>query len=331
VSVHLIEGVQIRAILTGCPAVKIDHMSNESLAQNPALESFSLQTGIRYQYKMSAQDSIEKGFAQLGFKVLEALKWHGSEIDCCIVLTQTNEASIPSFANRLHDELNFAHDCACFDINSGCSGFPYGMATITSLLASSTKNISRALLFIGDYSNQLIDPEDAATKFLFSDGLAVAAVEVEHGKTNQSFFKLESDGRGRRAIFSEKKDAVVQMRLNGLDVFQYSLSTVPNHVHSFIAEFNLKPDLFVLHQANLLINNALKRQLGQYNAEFLDSIETFGNTGSASIPITLVVQKEQVLGKSIYLCGFGVGFSVASAFINLPSNCILQSIVLDHV
>ncbi len=331
-SLHSINGLEICAVLAGIPTDKNDHLSSEALFTNPQLNEFVKQTGIRYQFKIPNGSLIEAGFVQLGKDILTDLDWDVNDIAVCAVVTQTFQQQIPALANRLHEHMELSTSCAAFDINSGCSGFAYGLATIGALLQTQLpQQPAKALLFIGDYSNELIGEHDQATKYLFSDVLAVIALEIQKDKIQPAFFKLESDGKGKDAIYTERVNGEYIMRLNGLDVYQYSMTHVPRHLTTFLSTFHLKPKYIVLHQANLLINRSIEKQVNMQDSIFLNSLGEFGNAGSASIPLTMVLHQHLLRGQDVLICGFGVGFSVASAFINVSEQCILQIKMITDV
>lgn len=331
-SLHSVNGLEICGILAGLPASKCDHLSPESISINPQLNEFVKQTGIRYQFKISKGSSIEVGFAQLGQELLEILDWDKNDISICAVITQTFQQPIPAVANRLHAHLELSTSCAAFDINSGCSGFSYGLATIGVFLQTQLpQQPGKALLFIGDYSNELIDEQDQATKYLFSDVLAVIALEIQKDRTQPTLFNLESDGKGKDAIYTERVNGNNIMRLNGLDVYQYSMTHVPRHLVTFLTTFHLKPKYIILHQANLLINRSIEKQVNMYDFEFLNSLDEFGNAGSASIPLTMALHQELLKGEDVLICGFGVGFSVGSAFIRVAKDCTMQIKTMNDV
>ena len=109
------------------------------------------------------------------------------------------------------------------------------------------------------------------------------------------------------------------MRLNGIDVFAYSVKYVPQNIEALI-ENAQKPDelpeTYVFHQANKLINDAVIRKLNLNIDRVPNTLNQYGNTASASIPITLCTRLNEI-NKWVLLSGFGVGFSVASALIKL--------------
>ncbi len=106
---------------------------------------------------------------------------------------------MPSVACRLHGEMGWPSHILCFDVNSGCSGFVYGLYTAYSLLAGMGKN-ARAVLCCGDISSNFTDPADRAVRPVFSDAASAIAIELREGEDLVSYFNLETDGSGRDAI-----------------------------------------------------------------------------------------------------------------------------------
>ncbi|MFZ9756247.1 MAG: 3-oxoacyl-[acyl-carrier-protein] synthase III C-terminal domain-containing protein, partial [Bacteroidia bacterium] len=177
---------------------------------------------------------------------------------------------------------------------------------------------SHALVLSGDFSSRIMDENDPSTAMIFSD--AVAGALLRHGAHSPSFFNLETWGQGQKAIYSEWEQGKAVMRLNGIDVFAQSLGQVPAHLRALwsYAELDRPADCtHYLHQANKVINDALSKQLSLGKAP--SSLEVFGNSSSASIPLTLLHQ--QPTASQVVLCGFGVGFSVASAALHVSDSC----------
>jgi 3-oxoacyl-[acyl-carrier-protein] synthase-3 len=194
---------------------------------------------------------------------------------------------------------------------------------LSALLNSLNKINSRALLCCGDISTQLIKENDQATKPIFSDAASVIA--VSNNSEALSFFNLETNGSGQTAIYKEDE----YMKLNGIDVFNFSLSMVPKNILNLLAFADKHIDLpimFVFHQANKLINEAIRKKLLLPDTKTPSTLYEYGNTSSASIPLTLCKYWNTQTANWVLLSGFGVGFSVASALIYLNKNIYLSII-----
>lgn len=314
-------GSKIVGIVSIVPKNTEDNLQLDLLSETDR-EAILLHTGIRFRrkanYKQNVKELYKKGIERL----LEQLNWDTNSIDILICVTQTPHITIPSIACQIHGDMAFPLNTLSYDINLGCSGFVYGLHTVNTLITSLEKKNAKAILCCGDVSSQLIDAEDRSVKPIFSDAVSVIGIEMMDDKTAISgYFNLQTEGSGQKAIFTEKmEDQNQYMRLNGIDVFNYSLKLVPNNVLDLL-KFSEKdvefPDLYVFHQANKVINDAIIRKLKLNTEKVPSSLYKFGNTASASIPITLGLTWNKTIVNSgwILLSGFGVGFSLASSLI----------------
>ena len=267
----------------------------------------------------SSAELIEDYFLKVASRLLHSNQIGADQVAALVVVCQTPSLPIPSVACQLQGALGLSSACYALDINMGCSGFVYGMQVAASVLEGAEQG-KCALVLAGDFSSRIVDPEDAATSMIFSD--AVAGALLSYADSSASTYNLESLGQGAKAIYSERVGTDVFMRLNGIDVFAQSLGHVPGHLRRLWESAGLdKADELphYLHQANKVINQAISKELKLSNAP--SSIERYGNTSSASIPITMMHQP--YTGEAI-LCGFGVGFSVASAHVQLSPSLSLD-------
>lgn len=321
-------GSKIEGIVTIVPKNIEDNLKLE-LVSDSDKEDLILHTGIRFRRTANPNQGVKELYSKGIERLLERLNWDINSIDILICVTQTSQVSIPSIACQLHGDLKFSNDTLCYDINSGCSGFVYGLHTLNTLIASVEKNNARAILCCGDISSQLIDPMDKSVKPIFSDAISVIGVETTEDKTAVcGYFNLQTDGSGQNAIYTKIDPNKNQyMRLNGIDVFNYSVKLVPQNILDLLV-FSKKdinfPDLYVFHQANKIINDFICRRLKLEMEKVPNSFYEYGNTASASIPLTLGTIWDKTITKSnwILLSGFGVGFSLASALIHFePKFC----------
>ena len=116
-----------------------------------------------------------------------------------------------------------------------------------------------------------------------------------------------------------------QLVLDGMDVFSFGISQAPKSVNKLIDSFSINKDdvdFFVFHQANLMMNKMIAKKLKLSNEKVPYSLKKFGNTSSATIPLTIVTElKNQIKNSSkdlnFILCGFGVGLSWGTANIKI--------------
>jgi 3-oxoacyl-[acyl-carrier-protein] synthase-3 len=274
-------------------------------------------------------------------KLIAELNWDKSEIDLVIFVSQSPDHFLPATSILLQHKLGLPKTTAAFDISLGCSGFVYGLSVISGML--STGGFRKALLLAGDISSHAMTPDDKSTWPLFGDaGTATAISRDANGKV---YFNLQSDGGGADAIIipdgglrnpvnektyvnEEVEKGIVRHRrnlwLNGLDVFNFSVREAPTNIKTLIefAKINIDDvDHFVFHQANLLMNETIRKKLKVAAEKVPYSLPKFGNTSSASIPLTIVanLQEQARAPKKWIFSGFGVGLSWASCYLETES------------
>jgi 3-oxoacyl-[acyl-carrier-protein] synthase-3 len=274
-------------------------------------------------------------------KLIADLGWDKKEIELLIFISQSRDFIIPSTAGIIQDRLGLPHSCVAYDIGLGCSGWVYGISSIASMM-SATK-IKKALLLVGDISTLTASYRDKSTYPLFGDAATATAFELDENAA-PIHFNLESDGSGYDAIiipdgglrnFISKKSfdykkygegiyrTRFQLALNGIDVFNFALREVVPNAKKLMQEISKTTadfDYFVMHQANLLMNETIRKMMKIEKEKTPYTIQKFGNTSSASIPLTIVHQlREQITTRKVQLltCGFGVGLSWGSVAIEM--------------
>jgi 3-oxoacyl-[acyl-carrier-protein] synthase-3 len=266
-------------------------------------------------------------------QLIKELKWAKEEIQVVIFLSQSRDYYLPATSIILQDRLKLPKSCMAFDIGLGCSGFIYGLSVISSIMSAT--GLSKGLLMMGDISSLTCSKEDKSTYPLFGDAGTAIAIEFDSNSKKMNF-NLNSDGSGHEAImipaggvrnvvnknsFDVKeiangiKRCDLNLALNGLDVFNFSVKEVPKSINEYFDYFNTvkdKYDYFLMHQANKLMNETIRKKLKIEEGKVPYSLQNFGNTSSASIPLTIVTElKNQVKTESLNLlmAGFGVGLS----------------------
>jgi 3-oxoacyl-[acyl-carrier-protein] synthase-3 len=273
-------------------------------------------------------------------EVIKKLNWDKSEISAIVFVTQTPDYSIPSTSPIIQHRLGLSTNCFSIDISLGCSGYVVGMTVLANLI--STGSIKKGLLLVGDTISKVSSKEDYSVYPIFGDAGTATAFSYDTSAPVMSF-DLFSDGEGYKSIIIEDsgfrnqpmshsfevteiapniKRAANHLVLEGMDVFSFGISKAPHVIKSIIQNNNIATDTinyYVFHQANKMMNDKIKKSLKLPDAKVPYSIENFGNTSSASIPLTIVDKlREEVENKELkmLLCGFGVGLSWGAAAVN---------------
>lgn len=308
-------------------------------------EAFVESTGVvekRYSNDFTTSDLGQAATERL---ILD-LGWDKQEIGALIFVSQTPDYILPATSCVLQNKLGFPKECYSLDISLGCSGWVYGLSVIASLMQ--TGMIRKAILIAGDARKQCYEEPDQ----LFGFAATATALEFKEG-TDDLLFHFGTDGSGYDAIIKPvggcrnqvtasalepvmcedgRKRHGFQTIMKGMDVFGFGITTAPKSIKKLVAEYNLdteKIEYYVFHQANRKMNETIRKKLKLTEEQVPYSMTHFGNTSSASIPLTIVTQlREKVLGKRTELigCGFGVGLSWGTVHMVLD-NPIISDLV----
>ena len=260
-------------------------------------------------------------------KLLEESQTPASQIDFFVLVTQTSPWRIPSLAYRLQNAVGFSKDCVVLEVNWGCTGYVYGLWLVSKLLAGSRPG-SQAILLCGDCSTSCLQEKDSSTAPLFSD--VFAATLIEHTKDATPWhFDSCSQAKSHHVIQVPAAKNILKspptgLSMDGMKVFEFALGVVLPHLQSVLGQGPWRKheiDLFVLHQANQLINKHLQEALGLPLARCPSSLFWWGNTSSATIPTTLATAlSKEAIGttyKKTLLGGFGTGLACATLLLSL--------------
>lgn len=317
-------------------------------------ELFIKTTGIKERRVASEGMSTSDLCYEPAKQLLEKLNWNKEDVDVIIMVTQSPDYFIPGSAVILQHKLGFKKSCLAFDINLGCSGYVYGLYVLGNLLSSG--QLKKGLLLAGDKSTVSTAFTDKSAYPLFGDAGSATALEYDLNAETM-YFNLASDGAGKDAITIEhggsrhgiKKDTFDlidiepgisrekrHLKLDGIEIFNFALREVSANVNELYSKANQNmndTDLYIFHQANKLINESVRKKLKVTDvSKVLYSLEKYGNTSSASIPLTMVTEaRNQLSTKNNNLClsGFGVGFSWGSALIKTTHLVCLPLIEIE--
>ena len=300
--------------------------------------------------------------SDLAFRAAEELQglWNSNDVDAIIFVSQTPDYQLPATACVLHHRLGVKKACFAFDVNLGCSGFVYGIYIASSLLNSGS--VKKALLMGGDCLLKLVSVDDQSAAPLFGDsGFAVVLDYDESAPLID--YSFCTDGSGYKAIIQPgityagrmpvayAKDmkhrdignlvtrmgddtmCPSELHMDGMDVFNFTINEVPDLIkeqmeRSGVSESDI--DLMVLHQANRFVLKNVAMATGISMKKVPISMDRYGNTSSASIPITLCdyAERNSESGKKrILMSGFGVGLSWGTLLTDLDFS-LCRKIVL---
>ena len=229
--------------------------------------------------------------------------------------TVTPDWITPSQACLLHQELGLPEDCPAFDLSAGCTGFLYAMETAAAMLPRMARPC--ALLVGGELLSRITDMDDRSTCILFGDGAGAAVVKSTEGAPWHALLGTRGNREALWAAGPGNHPAYLHM--NGQEVFQFALKTVPELARSLLDKAGMdrdQIDWYVLHQANHRILEGVAKRMKVPMERFYENIGRYGNTSAATIPIALDEMAELELlrpGQWIMCLGFGAGLTWGGA------------------
>lgn len=332
-----VDGVAVVG-LAGCVPRDIERNLGHPVFGAGRDRDFIAATGVEERRMAGADVCTSDLCAPAAERLLWDLGWEKSDVDVLLLVSQTRDYILPPTSSVLQHRLGLATDCLCLDIPLGCSGFVYGLASLAALM--SRGGLSHGLLCVGDTSSKTTSPHDHTTRPLFGDAVAVVACRASK-EAPALYFDVGTDGSGwddiiitaggsRNPVTTDAltmrgcgegaaRRSACHLAMDGMDVFSFGITRAPESVRTLLARFSLSAetvDYFVLHQANLALNRVIARKLQLPDAKVPCSLRYFGNTSSATIPLTMLTAAREACRRrrtTWVLCGFGVGLSWASA------------------
>jgi 3-oxoacyl-[acyl-carrier-protein] synthase III len=321
----LVSGARISALGVYIPerVVTNDEISERLDTSDEWIRS---RTGIR-ERRICRPDQATSDVAVEAVNDLFSRNKHtAAEIDLVISTSVVPDHVFPATASIIAERVG-AVNAGAFDVQSGCTGFVYGLAAASAFVAA---GMYRHVLVTGAESiSKSLDWDDRGTCVLFGDG--AGAVLVTPSETGSIFsFDLGNDGEGapflnipaggtRLPASHETVDAHQHLlQMNGREVYRFASRRVVESCKKAMDDAALTPadiDLFVPHQANLRIIEKVAEALGFSQEQVFYNLDRYGNTSCASIPLCLheAMQNGRLKkGDTLLMVGFGAGLTWGS-------------------
>lgn len=299
--------------------------------------------GVKTRRQVDAHTTTRDLCRHAAQRVLADLAWEAESVDALIFVSQTPDFRLPPTACALQADLGIGPACIAFDINLGCSGYPYALWLGMTMIQTGAAR--RVLLAVGDTISRIVDPADRATALLFGDAGTVTALEASD-EAGACDFVLGSDGQGVKNLIvptggfrdymacGDSRLAGRQgeaLYMDGGEIFNFTLRAVPPLVARTVelGAAGGAPDYYLFHQANqFMLKHLIKKaKLAPEQAPL--NIDEYGNTSSASIPLLITTRLAETLREKrqrLALFGFGVGYSWASACLDIGPLRVVETI-----
>lgn len=338
-----VENVAIRGI-SGCAPKNVEENKDLPFYAPGEAEQVIEATGIVRRHvstsDMTASDLCQKAAETL----LNELGWDKESIDLLAFCTQN-----PDYVNQptsfvVHERMGLPENTMCLDFYHGCPGWVVSLSAVTSLISKGT--IKRALLLDGDTVTKDQDASNREERPLFGDAGTATALEYQEG-ASPIFFNIGSKSEDGKALTHEhggyrhpftmetlkkeldRKAGLLpkeenETKMDSMDVFSFAITKVPKALKKLCSEYEIDIEgisNLYLHQANKVIleNIAKRMKIGMEKVPL--SLGEYGNTTSASIPLTIVANNEghKNVCEKILACGFGTGLAWGGCFLELKN------------
>ncbi len=264
-------------------------------------------TGIHSRHRSDAQDGVVELGAQAATAALRDAGVAAQDVDMVVLASMSASAVIPPASALVAHKIG-AVNAGAFDVGCACNGWISAMSFATGLVESGRAGM---VLVVGaEQLSRLVHADPRHTHHLAGDGAGAALIGACDGETRIGPVVLHADASGPE-VMRVTPDHTFSM--DGQAVFAEAVPRLASVTVEAVAAAGLKLDdidLFVMHQANGRITQAVARRLGASAERVVDCIETIGNTSSASIPIALQKAREAGRlrpGARLALAAFGGG------------------------
>jgi 3-oxoacyl-[acyl-carrier-protein] synthase-3 len=325
-----IHGVQLLACASHTPALC---RTNEELQATLGVDGewVERRTGIRERRLAPPGLATSDLCYSAAVRCIERAGIARREIDLLIVATVTGDMAVPSTACILQDRLGIT--CGAFDLQAGCSGFIYAVATAAQFVQSGAAR--RCLVVGGDTASRIIDPTDRETFPLFGDAAGAVLLGPEDRGHGLLAYQLGADGSGAHLLYRaaagsrfpltcSPEDAPNRyVHMEGRAVFRWAVKTIGDSTAELLHFAGVQADdiqMFIPHQANQRLIEALGHRLGFPRERVYSNVHRYGNTIAASVPLALdeaLAEGRVHRGDLVLLTGFGAGLAWGSLLLRL--------------
>ncbi len=280
-------------------------------------------TGIKQRHKAADHEYTSQFAVTASRQAIERARIDPSEIGLLICATVTPDQILPSTGCLIQAELG-AHRAAAFDLAAACSGFLYGLTLANQMIRSGQ---TRYALIVGaEVLTRYVDYKDRGTCVIFGDGAGAAVLGAVEGEGRGILStRIYSDGRYAEQLFSPGggtrikpttetlADGLHFFKMRGNELFKVAVRSMAEVSREVLTDAGYTANdvkLFIPHQANQRITDAVADKLNVEGARVYSNIEMHGNTSSASIPIALdeCIESGKVSeGDLVLLASFGGG------------------------
>lgn len=290
-------------------------------------EWITTRTGIKERRLATDSEYLSIFATEACQNALDMAALSSEEIDLIICATVTADIPIPAASCIIQENLK-AKKAASFDISAGCSGFIFALSIANQYIL--TGSYSQILVIGAEMLSKFTDWSDRSTSVLFADG--AGAVVVSRGEKPRGFMasSLHTDGSmidfihmpGGGSMHPTSEETIRKrmhyIKMRGNETFKTAVRSLEGVSREVLEKAGMESkdiDLFIPHQANKRIIDAVGHRLKLDPKKVCSNIDKVGNTSAASIPIALdeAVRSGRIKeGDNLLLAAFGAGLTWAA-------------------
>ena len=295
-------------------------------------EWITTRTGIKRRHVLAEGERVSDAGAHAAREALAEAGLAPAEVTHLLFGTCTPDQLCPSAACITAAKLGLPNTVMAYDFNAACSGFLFGLMQSRALLAA--EPAARILLVCGEGLSSRLNWQDRSTCVLFGDGAgavvcsgskegALAGLEDVTCATDGRLWKLINIGGGsaRRYAPGEPVDEDFFISMQGQEVFKHAVRNMAQVCRDILARNALNAEdvhLFVPHQANMRIIEAVNSRLHFPAERVFTNLADYGNTSAASVPLALYDARKQgrmPSGTRVLMTTFGSGLTWAAGLL----------------
>ena len=275
-------------------------------------------TGIKNRHVLAEGQNISDIAYEASIRAIQDAKIDKSEITHILVATCSPQNLSPSVACILAEKLGMSSlsglqtispqnpSLVCFDFNAACSGFIYGLELARAFLALHTN--ATILLVTAEGLSRRLNYQDRTTSILFGDA-AGAVILRNHGEylykvldvsigADGDYKDLIRIGGGTEleAKVGDVLDESFFLSMQGREVFKHAVRGMTQESLKLLERNQLviaDIDLFIAHQANMRIIEAVGERLEISQDKVFTNLEKYGNTSASSIVLAMAEAREK--------------------------------------
>lgn len=322
-------GVKILGIGSYLPEKVLTNFDLEKMVDTSD-EWIRTRTGIQIRHIAADDEATSDLVIKAAREAITNANIQADDIDTVIVATVTPDHFFPSTAAIVQAALNL-RDVPALDISAACSGFIYGLILANGLLKT---NISKCVLLVGaETLTKITDWQDRNTCVLFGDGAGAVVLKLTQDDSDILAYDWHADGSLGELLIQPAggsrmpatKETVEKrlhyIKMQGREVFKHAIRCMSESATKVLKLAGVGADnlrLFIPHQANIRIIEAVRERLGLPQDKVIVTIHKHANVSAASIPLALydaVNEGKIERGDLVLLTAFGGGFTWGSVLL----------------